>query len=45
MIVLVTYDIKKADKDYTEFYTALKKQGRWWHYCRRLGFYIPQSSL
>jgi hypothetical protein len=32
MIVLVTYDIKRTRKDYTEFYAVLKKQGRWWHY-------------
>ena len=32
MTILVTYDIKKAERDYKEFYEVLKKQGSWWHY-------------
>ena len=31
MILIVTYDLR-SPKDYHEFYEAVKKQGKWWHY-------------
>jgi hypothetical protein len=34
MIVLVTYDLKNSDRDYTPFYDQLKEQGTWWHYLK-----------
>ena len=31
-VLLVTYDLKTAGKNYAPFYEALKNQGTWWHY-------------
>jgi hypothetical protein len=31
-ILLVTYDLKTAGKNYAQFYEELKKQGVWWHF-------------
>jgi len=31
-ILLVSYDLKKPDKDYSGLYQALKKASEWWHY-------------
>lgn len=33
MIVLITYDLKSIEKDYTPLYEAIKNCGSdWWHY-------------
>ena len=33
MLILITYDLKKLDKDYAPLYEAIKKCGSaWWHY-------------
>lgn len=33
MIVLITYDLKQPDRDYTSLYDSIKQCGsRWWHY-------------
>lgn len=33
MLLLITYDLKKADKDYSALYDAIKSCGdKWWHY-------------
>jgi hypothetical protein len=31
-VLLVTYDLKTAGRNYTPFYDSLKAQGSWWHY-------------
>lgn len=31
-ILLVCYDLKKPDRDYTGLYQALKRASTWWHY-------------
>ena len=34
MVYLISYDLNKADKNYTDLYDAIKKAstGAWWHY-------------
>lgn len=33
MILLITYDLKQPDKDYSKLYDAIKNAGSsWWHY-------------
>jgi hypothetical protein len=31
-VLLVTYDLKTANHNYSPFYDTLKQQGTWWHY-------------
>lgn len=31
-VLLVTYDLKKSGKNYSDLYETLKKASRWWHY-------------
>ncbi|MCK4822773.1 hypothetical protein KA005_43820 [bacterium] len=31
-VFLVSYDLKKPGRNYTELYEALKKAHTWWHY-------------
>lgn len=33
-LVLVTYDLKTAGKNYESFFNTLKMQGNWWHYLK-----------
>jgi hypothetical protein len=30
--LIVTYDLKTPNWNYSAFYDALKRQGKWWHY-------------
>ncbi len=32
MVLLVSYDLKKPGKDYSDLYQTLKKAKKWWHY-------------
>lgn len=32
MILLVSYDLKKPDRDYNPLYSLLKTAPSWWHY-------------
>ena len=33
MILLISYDLKKPDRDYSSLYEAIKNAGcNWWHY-------------
>ena len=33
MLLLITYDLKSSDRDYTPLYEAIKNIGdKWWHY-------------
>lgn len=33
MLLLITYDLKSSDRDYTLLYEAIKNLGdKWWHY-------------
>ena len=33
MLVLISYDLKQPDRDYTSLYDAIKQLGKaWWHY-------------
>ena len=33
MIILITYDLKQPDRDYTALYESIKQCGtKWWHY-------------
>jgi hypothetical protein len=31
-VLLVTYDLRTAGRDYNPFFESLKQQGNWWHY-------------
>ena len=33
MLLLITYDLRSSDKDYTSLYDGIKKNcAKWWHY-------------
>ena len=32
MILLISYDLSKPDRDYKGLYGAIKKASGWWHY-------------
>ena len=33
MLLLITYDLRSSDKDYTSLYEGIKKNcSKWWHY-------------
>ncbi len=32
MLILITYDLKKPGKDYSDLYKTIKSLGNWWHY-------------
>ncbi len=31
-VLLISYDLKKSDKNYLDLYKTLKKASSWWHY-------------
>ena len=42
---LVTYELKKAGKDYKPFFEELKTAPKWWHYIKDSWIIITDESL
>lgn len=43
-VLLVCYDLKKPDRDYTGLYQVLKKAPAWWHYLESCWLLKTNSS-